>query len=79
MNLGKPGEFTILELAKKVIELSNSRSEIVFEPLPTDDLRQRRADILLAREVLGWEPKIELEEGVKKSIAYFDQLLSSSL
>ena len=79
MNLGKPGEFTILELAKKVIELSNSRSEIVFEPLPADDPRQRRPDITLAREVIGWEPKVELDEGLKKTIAYFDELLSSTM
>jgi len=79
MNLGKPGEFTILELAKKVIELSNSRSEIIFEPLPADDPRQRRPDITLAREVIGWEPKVELDEGLKKTIAYFDELLSSTM
>jgi UDP-glucuronate decarboxylase len=79
LNLGKPGEFTILELAKKVIELSNSRSEIIFEPLPADDPRQRRPDITLAREVLGWEPKVELEEGLKKTIAYFEELLSSTI
>ena len=78
MNLGKPGEFTILELAKKVIELSNSRSEIIFEPLPADDPRQRRPDITRAREVLGWEPKVELDEGLKRTIAYFDELLSST-
>ena len=78
MNLGKPGEFTILELAKKVIELSNSRSEIIFEPLPSDDPRQRRPDITRAREVLGWEPKVELDEGLKRTIAYFDELLSST-
>ena len=71
LNLGKPGEFTILELAKKVIELSNSRSEIIFEPLPADDPRQRRPDITLAREVLGWEPKVELEEGLKKNNCLF--------
>ena len=79
MNLGKPGEFTILELAKKVIELSNSKSEIIFEPLPADDPRQRRPDITLAREVIGWEPKVELDEGLKKTIAYFDELLSSTM
>ncbi len=79
LNLGKPGEFTILELAKKVIELSNSRSEIIFEALPADDPRQRRPDITLAREVLGWEPKVELDEGLKKTIAYFDELLSSTM
>jgi UDP-glucuronate decarboxylase len=79
LNLGKPGEFTILELAKRVIELSNSRSEIIFEALPADDPRQRRPDITLAREVLGWEPKVELDEGLKKTIAYFDEFLSSTM
>ncbi len=78
INLGKPGEFTILELAEKVIELSNSRSEIIFKPLPADDPRQRRPDITRAREVLGWEPKVELDEGLKRTIAYFDELLSST-
>jgi len=77
INLGKPGEFTILELAEKVIELSNSGSEIVFKPLPADDPRQRRPDIILAREILGWEPKVELEKGLEKSIAFFDGLLSN--
>jgi len=79
INLGKPGEFTILELAKKVIELSNSRSEIIFKPLPADDPRQRRPDITRAREILGWEPKVELDEGLKRTIAYFDELLSSTI
>jgi UDP-glucuronate decarboxylase len=79
INLGKPGEFRVLELAKKVIELSNSQSEIIFKPLPTDDPRRRRPDISLAREVLGWEPKVELEEGLKKTIAYFNELLSSTI
>jgi len=79
INLGKPGEFTILELAKTVIELSNSRSEIIFKPLPADDPRQRRPDITRAREVLGWEPKVELDEGLKRTIAYFDELLSSKI
>jgi UDP-glucuronate decarboxylase len=79
INLGKPGEFRVLELAKKVIELSNSQSEIIFKPLPTDDPRRRRPDISLAREVLGWEPKVELEEGLKKTIAYFEELLSSTI
>lgn len=79
INLGKPGEFTILELAKKVIELSNSRSEIIFKPLPADDPKQRRPDITRAREILGWEPKVELDEGLKRTIAYFDELLSSTI
>lgn len=77
INLGKPGEFTILELAEKVIELSNSGSEIVFKPLPADDPKQRRPDINRAQEVLGWTPQIELKEGLAKTIVYFDELLSN--
>ncbi|MEZ4524821.1 MAG: UDP-glucuronic acid decarboxylase family protein [Desulfobacterales bacterium] len=77
VNLGNPGEFTIAELAQKVIALTGSRSELVFRPLPADDPRQRRPDIALAKEKLGWEPKIPLEEGLKSTIAYFDELLSS--
>ena len=79
INLGKPGEFKILELAEKVIELTGSRSEIIFKPLPADDPMQRRPDITLAREILEWEPGIVLEEGLKKTIAYFEELLQSSL
>ncbi|MFC1488236.1 UDP-glucuronic acid decarboxylase family protein [Thermodesulfobacteriota bacterium] len=75
VNLGKPGEFQIIELAEKVIELTHSESEIVFKPLPIDDPMQRRPDITLAREVLGWEPEIDLENGLKKTIAYFEALL----
>ena len=75
INLGKPDEFQVLELAQKVIELTRSSSEIVFKPLPVDDPRQRRPDISLAREILGWEPKIKLEEGLKKTIAYFENVL----
>jgi UDP-glucuronate decarboxylase len=78
INLGKPGEFKILELAEKVIELTHSESEIVFKPLPIDDPMQRRPDIALAREILGWEPKIDLENGLKKTIAYFEALLKLS-
>ncbi|MEJ2656120.1 MAG: SDR family oxidoreductase [Desulfobacterales bacterium] len=78
VNLGKPGEFTILELAEKILELSNSKSEIIFKTLPVDDPRQRRPDITLARDILGWEPEVELEEGLKKTIAYFDEILSAS-
>lgn len=76
INLGNPQEFTILDLAKKVIELTGSRSKIVFKPLPQDDPMQRKPVIDLAREKLGWEPKIALEEGLKKTIEYFDKLLS---
>ena len=77
INLGKPDEFKILELAEKVIELTNSSSEIIFKSLPADDPQQRRPDITLAGEVLGWEPKIMLVEGLKKTIAYFEEVLRS--
>ena len=72
VNLGNPKEFTILELAEKVIKLTGSKSKIVFKPLPEDDPMQRRPDITLAKEKLGWEPKIELEEGLKEAIEYFE-------
>lgn len=75
VNVGNPGEFTILELAEKIIDLTESRSELIFKPLPSDDPTQRCPDIAIAREKLGWEPKIELEDGLKKTIAYFDTLL----
>ena len=77
INLGNPGEFTILELAEKVIELTNSKSEIRFESLPEDDPRQRQPDIALAREILNWEPKVQLEQGLEHTIGYFDELLGS--
>ncbi len=73
VNTGNPGEFTMLELAEKVIELTNSRSKIVYRPLPSDDPRQRKPDIALAKEKLYWEPTIRLEEGLKRTIAYFEE------
>jgi UDP-glucuronate decarboxylase len=76
VNLGNPKEFTILELAEKILELTGSASELVFKPLPADDPRQRRPDITLASQKLGWKPRIELDEGLQKTIAYFDNLLS---
>jgi UDP-glucuronate decarboxylase len=76
VNLGNPGEFTMIELAEKVKELTGSRSELIHKPLPTDDPKQRQPDIGLAREQLGWEPKMKLEEGLKSTVAYFEQLLS---
>lgn len=76
VNVGNPGEFTIRELAEKVIELTGSSSKLVFKPLPQDDPRQRKPDITLAKSLLGWEPTIALEAGLKKTIAYFDDLLS---
>lgn len=78
VNTGNPVEFTIHELAEKIVGLIGSKSEIVFKPLPADDPRQRQPDITLAREKLGWEPKVSLEEGLKPTIEYFDQLLSGS-
>ena len=77
VNIGNPGEFTILQLAEKIIELTGSRSKIVYIPLPSDDPMQRKPDISLAQEKLGWQPKIGLDEGLRKTIAYFDDLLSS--
>ncbi|GHU41403.1 NAD-dependent dehydratase [Clostridia bacterium] len=70
-NIGNPSEFTMLELAEKVIKLTGSKSKIVFEPLPQDDPKQRKPDISLAKEKLNWEPKIALDEGLLKTIAYF--------
>jgi len=78
VNIGNPGEFTILELAQKVIELTNSKSKIVYLPLPQDDPMQRKPDITLAKKELGWEPKVALEEGLKKTISYFDELLKEN-
>lgn len=75
MNMGNPGEFTIKELAEKIIELTGGRSQIVYEPLPADDPARRRPDISLAKKELGWEPKVSLEEGLRKTIAYFENLL----
>jgi len=76
VNIGNPGEFTILELAEKVIEFIGSKSRIVNKPLPMDDPTRRRPDITLAREKLGWEPKVELDEGLRRTADYFDKLLS---
>jgi len=76
VNLGNPDEFTILELAQTVIELTGSKSKIVHKPLPEDDPTQRQPNIDLAREKLGWQPKIKLQDGLVRTIAYFDQVLS---
>ncbi|MDQ7031669.1 MAG: SDR family oxidoreductase [Desulfonauticus sp.] len=75
LNLGNPAEITILELAERIIDITNSRSKIEFKPLPQNDPRQRRPDITLAKKILQWEPKISLEEGLKKTIAYFEKLI----
>jgi len=71
INMGNPGEFTILQLAEKVIELTGSKSKIIYEPLPSDDPMQRKPDITKAKEILKWEPKVQLEEGLIRTIDYF--------
>ena len=76
VNLGNPGEFTILELAQKVIDLTGSASKIVYNPLPQDDPKQRKPNIALAQEVLNWQPLTDLENGLKKTIAYFVNLIN---
>jgi UDP-glucuronate decarboxylase len=76
MNLGNPVEFTIIELANKVIEMTGSRSKIIHAALPADDPRQRRPDITFARETLGWEPRIPLDAGLRRTIDYFESMLS---
>jgi UDP-glucuronate decarboxylase len=75
INLGNPHEFSMLQLAERVIRLNHSNSELVFEPLPQDDPQQRKPDIGLAKQILRWEPKVELEEGIKLTSAYFRQEL----
>jgi len=77
VNIGNPNEFTILELANKVIELTNSKSKIIRMPLPSDDPMQRQPNIDLAKKELGWSPNIQLEEGLIKTISYFDALIKS--
>jgi UDP-glucuronate decarboxylase len=77
LNLGNPIEFTILELAKKIINLTDSKSNIIYKPLPEDDPKQRQPDIKLAHNELKWEPKVQLEEGLKETIDYFERLLES--
>lgn len=78
INLGNPGEFTIRQLAEMVVKLTGSKSEIVFEPLPADDPRQRQPDISRARDVLGWEPTVALQAGLEKTIPYFANLVKSA-
>ena len=75
MNIGNPDEFTIQEIAEKIVKLTNSSSQIVFKPLPEDDPKQRRPDISIAKEKISWEPKIDLIEGLKQTINYFEKIL----
>jgi UDP-glucuronate decarboxylase len=78
VNMGNPGEVTILELANKVVEITGSKAKIVFKPLPSDDPKRRKPDISLSREKLNWEPVVKLEHGLKKTIEYFDALLKET-
>jgi UDP-glucuronate decarboxylase len=77
INLGNPGEFTMKQLAEMTIKLTGSRSNLTYAPLPQDDPRQRRPDISQAQRELGWSPNIPLREGLARTIAYFEGLLSS--
>lgn len=76
LNLGNPTEFTMLDLAEMILEITGSNSKLLHQPLPSDDPKQRRPDIDLAKKYLNWEPKISLKEGLEKTIAYFDQELT---
>lgn len=78
INLGNPGEFSMLELAETVLDLTGSKSELVFQPLPHDDPKQRCPDISMAQKHMGWEPKVQLREGLTQTIAYFDGLLAGT-
>ena len=78
INLGNPNEFTIAELAELVIELSGSRTKIIYQDLPTDDPKQRQPDIGLAQDMLGWKPIVELRDGLARTIAFFEDLLARS-
>jgi UDP-glucuronate decarboxylase len=79
INIGNPGEFTIRQLAEQVIDLTGSKSKLVFMPLPQDDPKQRQPNIEKAREILGWEPAVQLRDGLTRTIAYFDGMLSHKL
>ena len=75
INIGNPGEFTILQLAEMIIKLTGSKSKLIRMPLPSDDPKQRKPDITKAEKILNWKPVTPLEEGLKKTIEYFDWLL----
>jgi UDP-glucuronate decarboxylase len=75
VNIGSPGEFTMLQLAEMVLTLSNSKSKIIYQPLPSDDPKQRQPNIDLAKDKLGWQPKVELKDGLKETIAYFKKMI----
>ena len=74
-NLGNPVELTMKQIAEKIIALTGSKSKIVYQPLPKDDPRKRRPDITLAKEKLNWQPKVKLDDGLKKTIGYFREII----
>jgi UDP-glucuronate decarboxylase len=76
VNIGNPGEFTMLELAEAVLRLSGSKSKVIHQPLPLDDPKQRQPDITLAKSKLGWAPRINLEDGLKETITYFKEIVN---
>ena len=76
VNIGNPGEFTMLQLAETVLKLSSSKSKIIYQPLPSDDLKQRQRNITLAKAKLGWEPKVNLEDDLKETIAFFKGVIN---
>lgn len=78
VNLGNPDEFTIRQLAERILALTGSSSELIFRPLPQDDPQQRQPNISLAKQLMGWEPRVMLDQGLEKTISYFDQLLSEA-
>ena len=78
MNIGNPNEFTIKELAEKIIEMTKSSSKLIYKSLPENDPVRRQPDITLAKKILGWEPSIELEEGLTHTINYFSDIPSST-
>jgi UDP-glucuronate decarboxylase len=77
INIGNPGEFTMIQLAEAVLKLTGSKSKLVRQPLPADDPKQRQPDITRARNILGWEPKVALEDGLKETIAYFRTIVEA--
>jgi dTDP-glucose 4,6-dehydratase len=77
VNIGNPQEMTLLELAKRIIRLTGSRSEIVFRPLPVDDPKVRQPDITLARKLLGWEPRVDTDDGLRRTVDWFREALRS--
>ena len=76
VNIGNPGEYSMLELAEKVLKLTGGKSKLIYQPLPVDDPKQRQPDISLAKNKLGWEPKVQLEDGLKETISYFRKVLA---